>query len=336
MTPDPRYSGIHDRRKPREIDLQQEGTTDLVERSAANSALHNPSLEDGMSNSRRSVRLPEMVGPLSEQGARSRENSIVARDGEVSLREEATHRREAEAFQREESATVREQELRDAQFLKVKQDDFISKLRQANEQLVIASVQLQVVAEELEKSKSELTHLATHDFLTGLPNRMQFYDRINQAIALAKRHDAKLAVLFLDLDRFKLVNDSLGHAIGDQLLQSVAQRLKSAIRSSDTASRLGGDEFVLLLLEVGQVAPLALKVEEIHNIITTPYDIAGNDLHIGATIGISVFPEDGEDAGALIRHADFAMYHAKTNGRNKCQFFRKGMLNRQAPLPGAS
>jgi diguanylate cyclase (GGDEF)-like protein len=195
------------------------------------------------------------------------------------------------------------------------------KLQQANEQLVIASVRLQAMTEELQKS----IHLASHDFLTDLPNRMQLFDRVAQAIAWARRHRSRFAVLFLDLDRFKIINDTLGHAIGDQLLQSVAERLMSIIRSSDTASRHGGDEFVLVLTEVEHRDVLAAKVDEIRNIIAAPYNIAGHVLCIGVTIGVSLFPDDGEDADTLIRHADAAMYCAKKNGRGQSQFFRPEM-----------
>jgi diguanylate cyclase (GGDEF)-like protein len=195
------------------------------------------------------------------------------------------------------------------------------KLQQANEQLVIASVRLQAMTEELQKS----IHLASHDFLTDLPNRMQLFDRVAQAIAWARRHRSRFAVLFLDLDRFKIINDTLGHAIGDQLLQSVAERLMSLIRSSDTASRHGGDEFVLVLTEVEHRDALAAKVDEISNLIAAPYTIAGHVLCIGVTIGVSLFPDDGEDADTLIRHADAAMYCAKENGRGQSQFFRPEM-----------
>lgn len=198
-------------------------------------------------------------------------------------------------------------------------------LRRANEQLVITSVQLQTATEELEKSREKMAHLANHDSLTDLPNRAQLSDRMEQAIAWAKRHHEKFAVLFVDLDRFKQVNDTFGHATGDQLLQSVAQRLRSVVRHSDTVSRLGGDEFVLLLSEVNEEEVTAVKVEKIRQVVVAPYSIAGNDLDIGATIGISIFPDDGNDATMLIRNADAAMYHAKEAGRNKCQFFRRGM-----------
>jgi diguanylate cyclase (GGDEF)-like protein len=154
---------------------------------------------------------------------------------------------------------------------------------------------------------------------------MQLLDRVVQAIAWARRHRSRFAVLFLDLDRFKSINDTLGHAIGDQLLQSVAERLMSIIRSSDTASRHGGDEFVLVLTEVDHRDTLASKADDIRSILSAPYNIAGHELEIGVTIGISVFPDDGEDAEMLIRNADAAMYCAKENGRNQCQFFRPEM-----------
>lgn len=204
-------------------------------------------------------------------------------------------------------------------------------LMQVNEQLVITSVQLQRANEAIEASNAKLNHLVQHDFLTDLPNRIQLYDRIAMALAFAKRYRTKLVMLFLDLDRFKIINDSLGHAIGDQLLQSVAQRLTSAIRSSDTVSRQGGDEFVLLLSDLDQDAIL-LTIEKIHKIVTAPYCIAGHDLRIGATIGISIFPKDGEDGETLLRHADAAMYYAKENGRNKYQFFTEDMQTRELEL----
>jgi diguanylate cyclase len=254
-----------------------------------------------------------------------REEANLAREEGAQAREDAARTREAQALQREDLASAREQEIHNELAHKAEMLDRALKLRQANEHLVVASVQLQIAADEIEKSKAEMTHYANHDFLTNLPNRMQLSDRITQAIALAKRHQQKLAVLFLDLDRFKAVNDTFGHAIGDQLLQSVAHRLKTAVRSSDTVSRQGGDEFVMLLSEVTDEDLLAQKVEKIHQVISAPYCIAGNDLDIGATIGISVYPDDGEDTETLLRNADAAMYHAKKGGRNKFQFFSQEM-----------
>ena len=233
-----------------------------------------------------------------------------------------------------DAADLREQIHDEHIWQMAQQENRNEQLSQANEQLVIASVKLQVAAEEIEKSKAEMTHLAHHDFLTKLPNRMQLLDRLAQSIALNRRHHAKLAVLFLDLDRFKLVNDSLGHEVGDQLLQMVAQRLQTTIRSSDTVSRLGGDEFVLLLSEVTHKDALIPKIEHIREVIAAPYHIAGHEINISATIGISLFPQDGEDAKGLMRNADAAMYDAKESGRNRYQFFlpemRTKIMERQA------
>lgn len=248
------------------------------------------------------------------------------------LREHALLMREKEVHSREKSATLREQAIFDAQSLTVTQEDNNLQLREANENLVIASIESHIMNEKLEKSKAEMTHLANHDFLTDLPNRMQLYDRISQAITSARRYGNKLTIMFLDLDRFKAVNDSFGHVVGDKLLQAVAQRLKNTVRASDTVSRTGGDEFVLLLPEIVDQAGLISTIEKIHAAITAPYHIAGNELDIGTTIGISFFPEDGEDAETLIRSADAAMYNAKENGRNSYQFFKKELRSRDEEM----
>ena len=168
-------------------------------------------------------------------------------------------------------------------------------------------------------------YLAQHDFLTDLPNRMLLSDRLTQAIALARRHGHRLAVLFLDLDRFKHVNDSLGHVIGDGLLQSVARRLVRCVRSSDTVSRLGGDEFVLVLSEIQHADDAAASAQKIIAALVAPHEIANHQLHVTATIGISIYPDDGPDAEKLIKAADTAMYHAKESGRNSYQFFEAEM-----------
>jgi diguanylate cyclase (GGDEF)-like protein len=198
-------------------------------------------------------------------------------------------------------------------------------LVQANENLVIASIKCQTIAENLEKSSVKMTHLANHDFLTELPNRMQLYDRIGQAILMAKRDNTKLAILFMDLDKFKAVNDSYGHEIGDELLRSVAARLKKAIRNSDTASRQGGDEFILLLSKVGNEDSLRRTIKKIQHSISAPYLIAEKNIHIGSAIGVSVFPEHGEDTQTLIRCTDAAMYHAKQRGPNQHEIFSPDM-----------
>ena len=170
-----------------------------------------------------------------------------------------------------------------------------------------------------------MSYLAQHDSLTDLPNRILLNDRLNQAMALAHRHQQQLAVLFLDVDRFKHINDSLGHAVGDRLLQSMAQRLLGCVRKSDTVSRQGGDEFVILLSEVTHAQDAAVSAEKILMALSTPHRIDQHDLHVTASIGIATYPDDGTEAETLMKHADFAMYHAKDNGRNNYQFFTPDM-----------
>jgi diguanylate cyclase (GGDEF)-like protein/PAS domain S-box-containing protein len=171
----------------------------------------------------------------------------------------------------------------------------------------------------------QMTYSAQHDLVTNLPNRLLLSDRISQAISLARRQRRPLAVLFLDLDRFKTINDSLGHAAGDSLLQSVSKRLLASIRRSDTVSRQGGDEFVILLSEITHPEDAATSARQILHSLSAPHSVGGQDLHVLGSIGISLYPEDGQDAEALIKNADTAMYHAKENGRNNFQFFKQEM-----------
>jgi diguanylate cyclase (GGDEF)-like protein/PAS domain S-box-containing protein len=171
----------------------------------------------------------------------------------------------------------------------------------------------------------QMTHSAQHDVLTNLPNRMLLNDRITQTISLARRQNRSFAVLFLDLDHFKYINDSLGHAIGDQLLQSVSKRLLSTVRGSDTVSRQGGDEFVILLSEIAHPEDAATSARKILLSLSAPHFIAEQGLNIDSSIGISIYPEDGEDAETLTKNADTAMYHAKESGRNNFQFFKREM-----------
>jgi|HubBroStandDraft_6_1064221.scaffolds.fasta_scaffold22707_3 diguanylate cyclase (GGDEF)-like protein/PAS domain S-box-containing protein len=171
----------------------------------------------------------------------------------------------------------------------------------------------------------EMTHSAQHDFLTGMPNRMLLNDRVNQAIAWAQRNAKKVAVLFLDLDGFKHINDSLGHPTGDKLLQSIAKRLVDCVRGSDTVSRQGGDEFVVLLTEVGLSEDAAITARRMLQTVAEAHSIDQHDLHVTTSIGVSVFPDDGSDAETLIKNADTAMYQAKENGRQSYQFFKPAM-----------
>jgi diguanylate cyclase (GGDEF)-like protein/PAS domain S-box-containing protein len=171
----------------------------------------------------------------------------------------------------------------------------------------------------------QMTHSAEHDFLTGLPNRMLLNDRISQAIVLASRHNKHVAVLFLDLDGFKHINDSLGHPVGDKLLQSIATRLVDCVRASDTVSRQGGDEFVVLLSEVELSEDAAITARRMLHAVSRPHSVDQHDLHVTTSIGVSVYPEDGLDAETLIKNADTAMYQAKESGRQSFQFFKPAM-----------
>jgi diguanylate cyclase (GGDEF)-like protein/PAS domain S-box-containing protein len=170
-----------------------------------------------------------------------------------------------------------------------------------------------------------MSHLAQHDNLTDLPNRILLIDRLTEAIALAQRYRRQLAVLFLDVDRFKHINDSLGHMIGDRLLQSIAQRLLKCVRASDTVSRQGGDEFVILLPEVAHAQDALACADKMLEVLRFPHRIDEHDLHVTASIGIVTYPEDGADCETLIRHADFAMYDAKDSGRDNRQSFKRDL-----------
>jgi diguanylate cyclase (GGDEF)-like protein/PAS domain S-box-containing protein len=172
---------------------------------------------------------------------------------------------------------------------------------------------------------AEMSHLAQHDILTNLPNRTLLQDRISQAIAKASRNNLRIAVLFLDLDGFKRINDSLSHATGDSLLRLVAKRLLAAVRTSDTVSRMGGDEFVILLSEVAHAGDAGVKAGKILSALNAPFQLEQTTLQVTASIGVTTYPEDGQSAELLIRNADLAMYQAKEKGRNHFQFFEKGM-----------
>jgi diguanylate cyclase (GGDEF)-like protein len=210
---------------------------------------------------------------------------------------------------------------------------------------------MRAAAEVAEVAALQVAHSAEHDFLTGLPNRMLLNDRVSQAVALARRHKKHTAVLFLDLDGFKHINDSLGHGVGDKLLQSIATRLVACVRGSDTVSRQGGDEFVVLLSEMEESEDAAIAASRIgqavagtHSIgqhdvhvdlantagrmlqaVAQPHFVDHHNLHVNASIGVSVYPDDGLDAETLIKNADTAMYQAKENGRQSFQFFKPAM-----------
>ena len=174
-------------------------------------------------------------------------------------------------------------------------------------------------------AEQRIAHMAHHDALTGLPNRVLLRDRIQQAIAHAHRNGTQLAVLFIDLDRFKTINDSLGHQLGDRLLQSVASRILVCVREGDTVSRVGGDEFVIVIPAIESASDASAVAGKILEVLGAAFHLHGNDLHVAASIGISLYPGDGADAETLMRNADTAMYHAKDSGRGNFQFFTQHM-----------
>ncbi len=178
---------------------------------------------------------------------------------------------------------------------------------------------------EARRVAEEMMHASQHDFLTGLPNRLLLEDRLGQAIALAERHSGEVAVLYIDLDQFKQVNDSLGHMVGDRLLQSVAERLQEQVRTPDTVSRQGGDEFVVLLQEVRTREDAEVVTKRILEAVAQVHSIGEDHISISASIGVSRYPADGVDAETLVQHADTALYQAKASGRACYKFFKPAM-----------
>ncbi len=178
---------------------------------------------------------------------------------------------------------------------------------------------------ERKEAEHRMIKMATHDALTGLPNRALLRDRIEQALAHDRRNHEMAAVLFIDLDDFKTINDSLGHDIGDQLLIEVTQRLRRCVRDEDTVARQGGDEFIVLLPFLRDAQSADVLAQDLLRACSAPFQILGKELHVSASIGIAIFPSDGRDVDTLLKNSDIAMYHAKDRGRNNCQFFEANM-----------
>ncbi len=183
---------------------------------------------------------------------------------------------------------------------------------------------------ERKHAESRMKHLAEHDFLTGLPNRVLFNDRVGQAIAVAQRAGSRFALMFLDLDRFKNINDTLGHNVGDQLLVQLAGRLRSCLRAGDTICRQGGDEFVVLLPGADSDKAARHLAQKLLDVIDRPFLLEGHELSVSASIGVVLYPHDGQDLDTLMKHADVAMYHAKSSGRHNFQFFTADLNARTA------
>jgi diguanylate cyclase len=245
----------------------------------------------------------------------ARETAVLAREQAADLRQEAADLRDKLIDQREEAvrATTAHRAHTETQLL------------EANEHLVVAAVHSQTMTEAAEHATMQMSFKAERDFLTGLPNRALLTDRLAQSIALAQRHRKKVALMFLDLDNFKDINDSLGHSVGDQILQSAAKRLEGCIRHSDTVSRHGGDEFVVLLSEIEAAQDVARAAEKLFKAMAEPHLIGDHRLYVTLSIGSSLYPDDGDDVVAVITNADIAMYHAKRGGRNNYRSFTPEM-----------
>lgn len=201
-----------------------------------------------------------------------------------------------------------------------------AQMLEANEELVVAALHAQSDADTAALALDEATHSAGHDPLTGLPNRVLLLDRLTQAIAVAKRHGTRLALLFLDIDNFKQINDRHGHAVGDEMLALVAKRLDASVRAADTVSRHGGDEFLILLSEVSQASDAVLIADKVIAALGKPSVVGELVLPLTVSIGISLYPDDGADAATLITCADAAMYRAKRHGKGSFA------LNGEAPV----
>ncbi len=260
----------------------------------------------------------EDIANLRQDTADQREDIANLREDAADLRQVTADLRQVAADLRQEAADLREESATAKATLSASTQ---AQLREANERLVVATIQAQTMTETAELATEQMSYMAEHDFLTGLPNRALLTDRLVQSIALAERHGKKVALMYLDLDHFKHINDSLGHAVGDQLLQSVAKRLQTSVRLYDTVSRQGGDEFVVLLPEVEEVQDAVRAAKKLIEAMAQPHHINGQLLRATVSIGISIYPDDGKDLETVVKNADTAMYQAKKIGRNTYQVF---------------
>lgn len=215
-------------------------------------------------------------------------------------------------------------QLRDTE-LKINKEMLEERVSKRTKELEVSNIQLEESKVRAEAVAKEMEHQAHHDTLTGLPNRMLLNDRIDNALAHANRDGSVLAILFLDLDRFKIINDSLGHDVGDELLKMVAKGIASCIRDEDTVARLGGDEFVVLLSHISGAGDAGKIARKIIEVLAEPVMCHGHDLAVTTSIGISIYPYDGSDANTLMKNADISMYRAKELGRNKHIYYTAEM-----------
>ncbi len=211
-----------------------------------------------------------------------------------------------------------------------------AQLREVNEQLVLSALRSQHVADTAAGDLDELTRTSQRDALTGTPNRVLMRDRLEQAIALSRRHGTRAAVLFVDVDRFKHINDEMGHGAGDEVLQLLARRMESVVRASDTVGRHGGDEFLVLLAEVAQASDAQAIAEKMLAALAVPCVVQSRKLRMTASIGIALFPDDGADAATLVDRADAAMYRVKHRGGGGLELHDQTAATHQRPDTGVN
>ena len=260
----------------------------------------------------------EDIADLREDTADLRQDTADLRQVTADLHQDTADLRQATADLRQEAADLREEDANEKATLAANTH---AQLLEVNERLVVTTIHAQSMTEAAELATEQMSHMAEHDVLTGLPNRSLLTDRLTQSIALAQRHGKRVALMYLDLDHFKHINDSLGHVVGDKLLQSAAKRLQTCVRLSDTVSRQGGDEFVVLLPEVEEVQDAVVIAKKLIEAMARPHLVSGHRLRVTISIGISIYPDNGKDVETVVRNADTAMYHAKKIGRNNYQVF---------------
>ncbi len=277
---------------------------------------------NGLARRRTMPPTARQAAAVGKHGKDRRGGYVDRRRGDIDRRQGVTERRRRIAGLRRNDSRARTLNVK-KQFTEDGQPEAL--LREVNEKLVIATVRAQTAADAAEQTVRQITHLAEHDFLTGLPNRALLADRLERSIALAERHGKRVGLMYLDVDNFKEINDTFGHSIGDQLLQSIARRLLACVRFSDTVSRQGGDEFVVLLADVEDASGIVLTAQKLIEAMAEPHLIGDQSLHVTLSIGFSIYPDDAKDIDTVLCNADAAMYHAKKCGRNNYQMFRPDM-----------
>jgi diguanylate cyclase len=272
----------------------------------------------------------ELALLIGQAGTLRTELISLRRDVTLAHRELAGTKRELVAVRLELTPALRELTRLEEELSRLRSQHKKSQageLREANEQLVLATLRAEASAEAAINHLGEVTQASQRDALTDTPNRTLMFDRLNSAIAMARRNGTHIAVLFLDLDHFKQINDKLGHGIGDEILQLVARRLEAVVRDSDTVSRHSGDEFLVLLTEVAQASDAALIAAKMLYVLSAASHVGAHVLHLSTSIGIAIYPEDGEDAETLIAKADAAMYSSKRSGRSGFEFYREDITS---------